>query len=202
IPSICPEDGYDEQSDELRHDVQSVGVAAVNNLLNKMMLAMFAPSRPFMRYTLPKAQLNRIRQATGLDEAKLREELSATELDTVRELDNLGLRPKLYELLAHLIVTGNACRLMQDDVMRVIGIKNYVVCRDNTGKMLQLIIKERCVIRELEPTLAALADGNGAAEVDFYRCWWWEPSRKQYIERQYIGDKEIKDPKYQGRYKP
>ncbi|MGJ8863422.1 portal protein, partial [Salmonella enterica subsp. enterica serovar Kentucky] len=83
-----------------------------------------------------------------------------------------------------------------------ICIKNYVVCRDNTGKMLQLIIKERCVIRELEPTLAALADGNGAAEVDFYRCWWWEPSRKQYIERQYIGDKEIKDPKYQGRYKP
>ncbi|MGJ8863652.1 hypothetical protein ABFP36_25430, partial [Salmonella enterica subsp. enterica serovar Kentucky] len=31
IPSICPEDGYDEQSDELRHDFQSVGVAAVNN---------------------------------------------------------------------------------------------------------------------------------------------------------------------------
>ncbi|UPI11711.1 portal protein [Aeromonas phage yong1] len=201
IPSICPEDGYSEQSDELRHDFQSVGVTAVNNLVNKMMLAMFAPSRPFMRYTLPQAQLNRILKATGLSEAQLREELSATEMDTVRELDNLGLRPKLYELMAHLIVTGNACRLMQDDVMRVIGIKNYVVCRDNTGKMLQLIIKERCVVRELAPELAALADSNESAEVDFYRWWWWEPARKQYIERQYIGDKEIRDPKYQGRYK-
>lgn len=201
IPSICPEDGYDEQSDELRHDHQAVGVTAVNNLVNKMMLAMFAPSRPFMRYTLPKAQLAKILKAVGMDEAQLREELSATEMDTVRELDNLGLRPKLYELMAHLIITGNACRLMDGDVMRVIGIKNYVVCRDNKGFMLQCIIKERCVVRELDPELRALVSAQDSAEVDYYRWFEWEPERKQYMERQYLDNVEIADRKYRGQYK-
>lgn len=67
IPSICPEDSYDEGSDELSHSLNSIGTQAVNGLVNKMMLACFAPSRPFMKFDLPVSEKNKILKALGLD---------------------------------------------------------------------------------------------------------------------------------------
>ena len=49
IPRICLPSQFSEKSDELKHDWQAVGAQAVNHLVNKLMLALFAPSRPFMR---------------------------------------------------------------------------------------------------------------------------------------------------------
>src|SRR5262245_58993844 len=49
LPKICPPDSYDQNSYELSHDFQAVGAQATNNLANKIILALFAPSRPFFR---------------------------------------------------------------------------------------------------------------------------------------------------------
>ncbi|WP_429498858.1 portal protein [Robbsia andropogonis] len=46
LPTICTPDGYNENLEELQTDYQSVGAQGVNNLTNKLMLALFAPSRP------------------------------------------------------------------------------------------------------------------------------------------------------------
>ena len=71
LPSVCPEDGYDEGTDELSQSLNSIGAQAVNSLTNKMMLAMFAPSRPFMKFDLPVGEKNKILKALDLDDAAL-----------------------------------------------------------------------------------------------------------------------------------
>ena len=49
LPRLFTSENWDEDTDELAHDWQAVGAQAVNHLTNKVMLALFAPSRPFMR---------------------------------------------------------------------------------------------------------------------------------------------------------
>ena len=44
IPRICLPSQFSEKSDELKHDWQAVGAQAVNHVVNKLMLALFAPS--------------------------------------------------------------------------------------------------------------------------------------------------------------
>ena len=101
LPKICPPAGYDQNSQELSHEWQAVGAQSVNHLANKMMLALFAPSRPFFRYQA-NAELTAELEGLGVDAGALAEALSKGERDAVQALDGMAARPKLYEALKHL----------------------------------------------------------------------------------------------------
>ena len=49
LPRLLTPEQWDENTDELSHDWQAVGAQAVNHVVNKLVLSLFAPSRPFMR---------------------------------------------------------------------------------------------------------------------------------------------------------
>lgn len=201
IPSACPLDSYDAGSDELSHSLNSVGAMATNNLINKMILAMFAPSRPFMRFELPRNEEAEILEALQLDKAAFREEMAIVETDAIKELDAIGARPKLFDLMMHLIVTGNCLRYMDGDVMRVIGIKDFVSRRNSKGEVVEIILRERVQIDELPQDIQALAQKGQDldSEVDYYRWWKWDG--KVFRERQFLDAIEVNIPKYQGQYK-
>jgi hypothetical protein len=154
IPKLCLPVGYDQNSNELNHDFQAVGAQAVNHLANKIMLALFAPSRPFFRLD-PDKELRDELTALGVDEAKLTEMLAQGEKAAIAELDRMSMRPKLYEALKHLIVTGN-CMLILLGVPRVIGIKNYVARRSQSGLLLEAIVADKLLFDELEPEVQAV----------------------------------------------
>lgn len=201
LPHVCPKDGYDEGSQEASGDYQSVGAQAVNNLVNKMMLAMFAPSRPFMRFELNPIQKTIILEALGVDEAEFREESSVAEKDAIKLLDSLAIRPKLFDLFQHLIITGNCVRYMDGDVTRILGIKDYVVRRNNKGEMVELILKEKTTVSDLPEKVQAFAGRSQPEdEVSYYR--WWRKRGNVYLETQYINDTLIADSKYTGKYLP
>lgn len=202
IPSICPEDSYDEGSDELSHSLNSIGTQAVNGLVNKMMLACFAPSRPFMKFDLPVSEKNKILKALGLDESEFREEMAIAEKEAIRYLDSVGARPKLYDLFAHLIITGNALKLTEDDTIRVLGIKDFVSRRNVKGQVIEIVMRERVQVDELDEELqqfAATLQCDDQKEVNYYR--WWKWTGKVYEERQFIDDTMIDLEKYKGQYK-
>lgn len=201
IPSCCPEDHYNEGTDELSHSLNSVGAQAVNNLVNKMILAMFAPSRPFMRFELPRKDEQEILDALQLDKAAFREEMAIVEMDAVKELDAIGARPKLFDLMMHLIVTGNCLRYMDGDVMRIIGIKDFVSRRNAKGEVVEIILRERVQVDELPPEIQVLAEKGRdlEAEIDYYRWWKWDG--KVFQERQFLDAIEVMLPKYRGQYK-
>lgn len=200
LPSVCPEDSYDEGSDQLSHSLNSIGAQAVNNLVNKMVLAMFAPSRPFMRLDLPADKKAAILQGLQMDEAQFREELAIMEKEMVKYLDGTGSRPKLFDLFAHLIITGNCLRLTENDVMRIIGIKDFVSRRNVSGQVIEVMMRERVLRDELpediQPFVVAKDDCH---EVDYYRWWKWDG--KVFKETQHVDDVPVTLPKYNGQYK-
>lgn len=151
IRKLCLPEGYDQYSTDLQHDWQSVGAQSVNHLSNKLMLALFAPSRPFFRLD-PTREFRKELTDAGVDEAQLSEALSAGEQEAVKELDQSASRPKLYEILKHLVVTGNSLMVLNEG-MRVMGIKHYCVKRAADGRLLELLIRECVKFDELDPAV-------------------------------------------------
>lgn len=202
IPKICLPEGYNQESDELMHDYQSVGAQAVNHLSNKLMLALFAPSRPFFRLD-PSDKMKATMMQAGIDEEEITNKLATAEQQAVRELDRRSIRPKMYDAMKHIIITGNALLVMEDDSMRVLGIKNYCVKRDTDGKVLEIITKESVdyrgldpvVVEELGETYTPCAENN---RVDLYK-WVTRREDGDYELTTWVGDKQLSE-KFNGKW--
>jgi hypothetical protein len=151
IPKLCLPQNYNQNSTELMHDFQAVGAQAVNHLANKIMLALFAPSRPFFRLDAD-LKLRSDLAKLGVDAQKLTDMLAQGEKESIAELDRRGLRPKLYDAIKHLIVLGNCLMILGDEV-RVVGIKNYTVRRSMTGRLLELVHADKVMFDELDPAV-------------------------------------------------
>ncbi len=179
LRKICPEASYDQNTEENSNDWQSVGATAVNHMSNRMMLTMFAPSRPAFRLD-PTQKLIEQAEAAGMNEAAISELLSTAEHKATRLLDKRQARPKLYEAMKHLIVTGNVLLRLDTEDMRAMGIKKYCVKRSISGKVIELVIKEDLLFDELEQAAqAAVLAGQSASQyqddskVSFFIwvCW-------------------------------
>lgn len=178
LPKICPPDNYDQNSYELAHDFQALGAQAVNHLSNKIMLASFAPSRPFFRADPDDATAEQMAEAQ-ISEAKVAEALAQVEKDAVRKLDQLAMRPKLYEVIKHLIITGNVLLYLDPKSPRVLGLKKYVVRRSASGEVVEIIIGDRVKVDELDPEVQrAIKEKRPDTEVSHYR----------WIKRDAFGD--------------
>ena len=148
LRKLCSEEGYDQNTDENKLDWQSIGATLVNHIANKLMLTMFSPSRPNFRLE-PTEKLSEEARGAGLTPEDLGALLSQAERKAMRVIDKNKVRPKLYETLKHLVVTGNAL-LRRDGDIRAMGIKNYCVRRSISGRMIELVIREQLQFDELE----------------------------------------------------
>jgi hypothetical protein len=199
LPTICTPDGYDEQSAELQTDWQALGAQAVNNLANKLILALFAPSRPFFRLDVDKKLLDALKAKVEDIQGKL----AQAEKNCVTKLDQMAVRPKIYEAVKHLIITGNCLMILgkkDSTPMRVLGLKRFNVKRAMDGKLLQIVIHERVRFDELEDEVQAylktshenkykLCDSNdpkSCFEVGYYKLIQWDG--KRYVESVEIDD--------------
>lgn len=184
LPKICTPDGYKQESNELSHDYQAVGAQSVNHLANKIMLALFAPSRPFFRLDATPEMTAQL-QALAASEADVAALLSKGEKEAVKALDRMALRPKLYEAVKHLIVTGNVLLCLEEDSARVIGLKKYCVRRSMSGKLQELLIADPVQFDELDPDVQA--------RVLTYRKY--QPDHNvtlyRWIKRNAVGDYEL-----------
>lgn len=154
LPKICLPDEFHQNNQQMSHDFQAVGAQAVNHLSNKMMLALFAPSRPFFRLDANEATKAEM-DALEVPPQEVTDILAQAEKAAVTELDRRALRPKLYEALKHLIITGNVLMCLEPDTIRVIGLKRYVVRRSLSGKVAELVIVDKVLFDELEPDVQA-----------------------------------------------
>lgn len=160
LPKLCTPNGYNQNSQELSHDYQSVGAQAVNHLANKLMLALFAPSRPFFRLDPTDKMLKELQQLELTPDA-LALVLAQGEQKAVNALDRMAMRPKLYEAVKNLIVLGNVLLELQKDTARVIGIKRYCTRRSASGKLLELIVMDTVEFNELEEEVRDEANRQG-----------------------------------------
>lgn len=164
LPKVCLPDTVDQNSESVQYDWTSVGAQAVNHLKNKISMALFSPSRPFFRLD-PDAEMRATLQASKIPEEKLREVLAQGESDAVKMLDRKAIRPKLNNLLGHLIVTGNALLDLSEDMPRVMSLKNYAAKRSVSGKLQELLIHEVVCFDELEEKVQAAVARKGPEQM-------------------------------------
>lgn len=187
IRKVCLPNGYDQNSTDLQHDWQSVGAQSVNHILNKLMLALFAPSRPFGRLDPTPAVLEKLAE-TSTPRAELDEQLAVAESAAVRELDQSASRPKLYETLKHLVVTGNVLMCLHDS-MRVMGIKTYCVKRDVEGRVMEAVIREEVCFDELDTKIQTELRQHFSPDnkVRLYK-WILRNENGKYVMTQWVND--------------
>lgn len=202
LPKICLRDGYEQANIELQHDWQALGAQGVNHLSNKLVLALFAPSRPFFRLDANTKLRDQLANA-GQSIMQAAAELAAAEMDAVKEMDRLNMRTKIYDAMKHIVITGNCLIILEDEGMRAVGIKNYCVKRDVYGCVLEGILKEKVQKKALKPEILAVVEDTCQTDADgcveMYH-WWCRGKDMKYTETVWIGQQKLDD-KFGGVYK-
>lgn len=199
IRKVCYPEGYNADTSDEAHDYQSLGAQAVNHISNKLMLAMFAPSRPFAKLQAGSKALATAAKA-GLTPGMVEDVLAEGERRAIKELDSREQRPKLFQLMRHLVVAGNALLILEDRGLRVMGVKYYVVKRSIDGTVQELVIREKLKYDELDEDIVSrfrdhYQDGT---EVCFYK-WIKRIPNGSYTMTQWVDEKKL--PKeYDGRW--
>lgn len=205
IPRVCRESSYDDKTDITQFDWQSVGAQAVNNVVNKMMMALFAPSRPFMRLT-PSTKAMVELSESGIDPASIEEALADAEQDAVRELDRkTDLRPKLHLAMLNLAVLGSTCVYLpdsKDDNMKVYYSRNWVVRRAGNQAVAEIVIREKYQFADLQPDIQeALKDKHYKPDTEVLLYKWITRNDKHGYElTQWVDTNQLPE-KYSGAYK-
>ena len=192
LPKICPPRGYDQNTHELSHDYQAVGAQATNHLANKIMLSLFAPSRPFFRAD-PDDKMAASFAEQQITPATVAEALAQAEKAAVNKLDRMALRPKLYEVIKHLIITGNVLYYMHEKESRVIGLNKYLVRRSPSGRIVEFMIGDRVRVDELSEAVqrAMQPRRNADDEVNHYR--WFTRKGDDFVMTQWIDSQRLPD---------
>lgn len=176
IPAIMPPDGHDDSS-ALPQPYQSLGARGVNNLAAKMHLALFPPSTSFFRMVIPDAVIREMdAEGSDVDRADVEEALRRYEKAALQGFETSNLRSVLHTAFKHLPVTGNGTLYApKSGANRFYPLDRYVAQRDETGRLLELVIKEPVAPAALTPEVYALLkdssgseDKNDQKDVDLY----------------------------------
>lgn len=191
LPSLFFEEGaQDADSEDVPPEWQSYGAQLVNHLATRLMLALFAPSRPFTRMD-PKAGFAAAASTAGLSEADLRSVLGMAEKEMTKEVDRRAMRPKLFELLKQLLVVGPTTLVLdrENEQLRVISLRHFRVKRDIYGRVHTHVIKESIEADELPPELQALLPENKTGKVDYFILVQRNYDKKdEYTVKHYVED--------------
>lgn len=144
IPRLFPRE-YDDSRTDYPTPYNSVGARGVNNLASKLLLALMPPNQPFFRFGLDE-ESSQILQQSGDDQLKDTIELGLSMLENavVKYMEAISLRPTLSEAIKQLIVSGNALLFLppKEGGIKCYKLRDYVVQRDGTGNILQIVAKD------------------------------------------------------------
>ena len=162
LPSVFPSESLGG-GDELQLDYQSVGAQATTNLSNKIMMALFQPSRPFFRMNLSQEQRMEV-LSTGVKGAQIDAALAEAERAAMNNLNASNARIIMHDAVKHLIITGNTLLYAPRDTTEpMVGysLRDYVSKRDLRGRMIKSIIRETKSVSGLSDELASMAAVKG-----------------------------------------
>ena len=154
IPSLIKPEGFTSSSD-LYNPFQSVGARGVNNLASKLLLLLLPPNSPFFRLSITGDAKKELEENKEM-KTDIEKSLSVIEKEVSGKIEQLALRVSVFEALKHLIVGGNVLTyLPKKGSMRVFPLTQYVVRRDASGNILEIIICEKASILSLGKEVAA-----------------------------------------------
>ena len=209
IPALIPLNDDRGSNSNLPKPYQSVGSRGVNHLAAKLMLALFPPGTSFFRFALDPFLVQEGAQqaevASGDVQAEMEKALSMVERAVVGHMESNGHRTALFEALRHLVVGGNVLLELTDkDTLRYHRISHFVVSRDRSGNVLEIIVREGMAPTTLSPEARSILsentdtqeDGSDDKSIDVYT--WIRREGNRWKVHQEISDKVV--PKSDGSY--
>ncbi len=155
IPALVPPEGHSGSSD-LKQPYQSVGARGVIGLSAKAATTLMPPNEPFFRLDIEEYTLAELSQNPEA-RAEVEQALAMVERTASRSVEAAGTRMGFSEAVTHLIVAGNALVFVDEDLnVRVYTLAQYVVSRDPSGHVIEIITEEEVALATLDPAVAAL----------------------------------------------
>lgn len=194
IPSVFPDTSVDD-SETLSNSLNSIGAEALNNVSNKLLLALFSPSQPFFRVQLTEAAKVDLMNSLGIrEEAEVDVLLTQVEKAAVDLLTEKGLREKLFELIQLLVCTGNALlEYRKDKPINIYSLRDYVVKRDSYSKVEELILKRSVTYGTLSDEQKSLLVNKSYKQDETVSFFYWakkQPDNKYHVH-QYLEDVQL-----------
>lgn len=172
IPSLMPPAGHSNAT-VLPTPWQSVGADAINSLASKLLLALLPPGTSFFRLTMDDFVVAKLEAAAGGGQAgtdargKFEAALGKIERAVINRLEQVGARTPVFEGLKQLLASGNVLLQMLDrGRLRLHYLDHYVVKRDPSGNVLEVITKEEVAHAALTSEARGLYEAARSASVN------------------------------------
>lgn len=142
IPAMLPPDGHTGYA-KLPTPWQALGARCLNTLSNRIALALFPPSTTFFKLSLDDFALEALTKQKGM-RGEVEKALNKIERAVCLEIETAAMRPSLVEASKHLILAGNVLLyLPPEGSLRLYRLDSYVVKRDPSGNVLEIITHEK-----------------------------------------------------------
>lgn len=203
IPGLLPPQGHSDTA-SLATPYQSIGARGVNNLASKLLLALLPPGTSFFRLTVAEA----VAAELGGKLSAVEEALAQIERQVSRAIEASPIRPITFEMLSHLIATGNAMMHVPDpESVRLFRLDQFCILRDGIGNPVECVLLESVHPSTLPQSILATCkvDPKKDDRVDIYTVIVWTEGAEEYWQE--INDVEVpgsrgKRPKGKGEWMP
>jgi hypothetical protein len=197
LPHIMPPMGHTPTT-KLYTPYQGLGARGVNNLASKLLLTMFPANSPFFRYDLTARALQEMEEK-GMDvnaRGKIDNAMSKYERAIQKRIESGAYRPSAFPAMKHIIITGNVLIFIpKKGPMRVFPLDQYVVKRDASGNVIEIITLEKVSPLALSANVRSLIPHHdpekGDNDVELYT--WIRRTETNWTSVQYVDDIEIPD---------
>ena len=140
IPSLLPPAGF-ASTQRLPQPYQGFGARGVVALASRLLVALLPTGQPFFSLEVPQELL--LQQGILETPPDVEKGLLQAQNLIVSEIERRSWRKPTHQTMELLVATGNALeRYMPDNSIRVYRLDQYVVVRDLSGKLVELIVQE------------------------------------------------------------
>lgn len=189
VPSVCPPDGQTPQQ-ILPQTYSSFGHRASTNVASKLMMAFMPPGDS--AFNLEASTQALLKEGVLSPPPNIIKGLAQCEQLINAKIEALNWRRQTFLSLLHLIVAGNVAEYIQPDgKLKLFRLDQFVVVRDNDGKVLELVMAEKLRVRGLTRELQALTSKKEHEEVTLYTRFEYK-DEKSYAAHQDLDDKIVK----------
>lgn len=168
IPSLIREQGSNSSS-TLPTPFQSVGSRGVNNLAEKLTMAVMPPNAPFFKFVIQPYAADAVSGVPNA-ESQIQANLRKAEAAIDAAIETSGARAAVNEAMLHVVVAGSAVLALpleddDDEDPRVYHLDQFVLERTPAGRVTQLVLLDVVSESAMEPEHLALVRKPQVASV-------------------------------------
>lgn len=162
------EQGQKDQADPF----QSVGARGVRNMSARMMTTLLPSNAPFFNFITDEDLLDVLENELGVNRGEVELLLQKKSRTIHQAMVKSNLRTEAAEIFLSLIVDGNPLIYVKPNAnLQVFRLDQFVLERDPSGKIMQIVIKETFDIRSLDKDIRKIVkekDPKKTKKIDVY----------------------------------